>query len=158
MRGIARSQLLPTIRDPRKTPIRDNSIVIRDTELCARHAMFFCTCAPQSYPMLVDPARVNECVLCVMYTMFFLLCRGLEYVLDRDMVVDTTLVGTVLNGLSQASVCRAWRLFVQRKSRRFEVTHATVDVESFTYSRGAGRFGSLTLSVLLATSDVICRH
>lgn len=29
--------------------------------------------------------------------------RGLEHVLDRDMVVDTTLVGTVLNGLVQAS-------------------------------------------------------
>ena len=27
--------------------------------------------------------------------------RGLEYVLDRDNVVDTTLVGTVLNGLVQ---------------------------------------------------------
>ena len=41
--------------------------------------------------------------------------RGLEYVLDRDMVVDTTLVGTVLNGLVQASnlkhgICRiSWR-------------------------------------------------
>ncbi|CAN0042899.1 unnamed protein product [Ascophyllum nodosum] len=32
--------------------------------------------------------------------MFF---RGLDYVLDRDMVVDTTLVGTVLNGLSQVA-------------------------------------------------------
>ena len=30
-------------------------------------------------------------------------CRGLEFVLDRDMVVDTTLVGTVLNGLVQVS-------------------------------------------------------
>lgn len=30
--------------------------------------------------------------------------RGLEYVLNQDMVVDTTLVGTVLNGLSQVSV------------------------------------------------------
>ncbi|CAN0492010.1 unnamed protein product, partial [Ectocarpus sp. 8 AP-2014] len=29
--------------------------------------------------------------------------RGLDYVLDREMVVDTTLVGTVLNGLVQVS-------------------------------------------------------
>lgn len=35
---------------------------------------------------------------------FTLPLRGIEYVLDKDMEVDTTLVGTVLNGLSQVSV------------------------------------------------------
>lgn len=60
------------------------------------HACFFVFAGFLS----IDPFLCVPRLLGIMHRHIF---RGLEYVLDRDMVVDTTLVGTVLNGLSQAS-------------------------------------------------------
>ncbi|CAM9717799.1 unnamed protein product, partial [Laminaria digitata] len=47
-----------------------------------------------------QPKDLQAGLSCWMDDMFL---RGLEFVLDRDMVVDTTLVGTVLNGLVQVA-------------------------------------------------------
>ena len=59
-------------------------------------------CVPDSYHRS-QPTPRPRFEACFEQFPFVVHRRGLDYVLDREMVVDTTLVGTVLNGLVQVS-------------------------------------------------------
>lgn len=72
--------------------------------------------------------------------------RGLEHVLDRDMVVDTTLVGTVLNGLVQASRIPWHRAF------------ACFDVSALRVARGLASFAHRTSIVPHVQNEKRCVH
>lgn len=82
----------------------------------------FKCCSSSVVGVLRNKHNQSDCRfrVCIALTLCAVERRGLDYVLEKDMVVDTTLVGTVLNGLSQVSVLKS----VNTRAHTHAQTHA----------------------------------